>query len=245
MPLISIITPVYNASASIGKVIQSVQAQLFTDWEMVIVDDCSDDGTGAVVERFNADDPRIRLIRRAENGGAAKATNHALSVAKGDYIAFLNADDLWLPEKLGQQLHFMQEIQASVSYHGFRRNTAAKWQSRFVRGPLRVTFETLQRQFCVALSTMMIHRVRISNFHFTENTNLHEDLTLLLELTKAGHDIVLINQDLARISASPRTWIQTAYVMWHTYRQVTNLSKRQSFVALCCVGVSSLWKRVF
>lgn len=119
MALVSIITPAYNAVRTLSETIESVQAQTFTDWEMIIVDDCSSDGTTALASRYATDDPRIRVIRRAENGGVAAARNQALGAATGRYMAFLDADDLWLPEKLHLQLAFMHEHDATISCSAF------------------------------------------------------------------------------------------------------------------------------
>ena len=90
---------------------------------MLIVDDCSTDDTSAVVERYSASDPRIRLFQQTENGGPARARNTALKAAMGRYIAFLDSDDLWLPEKLERQLAFMDEKGAALSYTLYRRFT--------------------------------------------------------------------------------------------------------------------------
>ncbi len=103
MPAVSIITPAWNVAEYIGAAMDSVRTQTFTDWEMVVVDDGSTDGTVAVVERYSAFDPRIRLIRRA-NGGAAAARNTAIRSAKGAFLALLDGDDLWRPEFLEAQI---------------------------------------------------------------------------------------------------------------------------------------------
>lgn len=104
--LVSIITPSYNTARFIGKTIESVLAQTYTNWEMIIVDDCSSDGTDEIV--LNYPDPRIRYLKNQKNSGAAVSRNYALREAKGKWIAFLDSDDLWLPEKLEKQIAFMK-----------------------------------------------------------------------------------------------------------------------------------------
>lgn len=104
--LVSIITPTYNSAAFISETISSVKNQTYLNWELLIVDDCSTDATVQVVGEFLSD-PRIRLIALSQNSGAGIARNTALSEAKGRYIAFLDSDDLWKPEKLVRQLQFM------------------------------------------------------------------------------------------------------------------------------------------
>lgn len=108
-PLVSIVTPSYNASSFIKETIQSVQSQTYKNWEMIIIDDVSKDNTCELIKEEIKKDNRIRLIELQENGGAAIARNTGINNAKAKYVAFLDSDDLWLPEKLEKQLAFMQE----------------------------------------------------------------------------------------------------------------------------------------
>lgn len=105
--LVSIITPSYNTARFIAKTIESVLAQTYKSWEMIIVDDCSTDNTDKVVEPY-LEDKRIRYLKNEKNSGAAISRNYALREAKGKWIAFLDSDDLWLPEKLEKQIAFMK-----------------------------------------------------------------------------------------------------------------------------------------
>lgn len=107
--LVSVETPAYNCEAYIGEAIESVRAQTYADWEMVVVDDCSTDGTAGAVRAYSESDPRVRYVHLPENSGAAAARTLAMRLAEGEYIAFLDSDDLWLPEKLERQLAFMCE----------------------------------------------------------------------------------------------------------------------------------------
>lgn len=109
IPLVSIIIPLYNAEVFIAQTIQSVLDQTFMDWELIIVDDCSTDRSTKIVNQFAAADSRITLIESAINfGGPAKPRNIGIENARGEYIAFLDADDIWLPEKLEKQLEFIR-----------------------------------------------------------------------------------------------------------------------------------------
>lgn len=115
--LVSIITPSYNCARFIAEAIYSAQAQTYSNWEMLFVDDCSTDDTEAIVKSFA--DSRIRYIKNAKNGGAAVSRNLALREAKGRWIAFLDSDDLWEPTKLEKQIHFMEENGYAFSYHEY------------------------------------------------------------------------------------------------------------------------------
>ena len=117
--LVSIITPSYNTAGFIAETIRSVQSQTYPNWEMIIIDDCSSDNTDEVVKPFLADDKRIKYLKNERNSGAAISRNKALRMAQGKWVAFLDSDDLWLPEKLERQLKFMVENGYHFSYHGY------------------------------------------------------------------------------------------------------------------------------
>ena len=118
-PLVSIITPLYNAASFIVHTIASIQAQEYQNWEQIIVDDCSTDDGIQIVNALIARDDRIKLITLTQNSGAAHARNVATEAAQGKFIAFLDADDLWQPKKLAKQISFMQETGCDVSYTSY------------------------------------------------------------------------------------------------------------------------------
>lgn len=117
MELVSVIMPTYNCARFIRESIDSVLAQTYTNWELIIVDDCSTDETDTIVSNYT--DKRIYYIRNSQNKGAALTRNRAIKEAKGRYIAFLDADDLWLPEKLEKQVAFMEKNNYAFTYHNY------------------------------------------------------------------------------------------------------------------------------
>lgn len=124
-PLVSIITPLYNAASYIAQTITSITEQHYTNWEHIIVDDGSTDNSVAIVITLAKKDPRIKLSIGAKNNGAAFCRNKATTLAQGKYIAFLDADDLWHPEKLERQITFMEQQQCDVSYTSYIHINAA------------------------------------------------------------------------------------------------------------------------
>lgn len=118
--LVSIIMPTYECGSFIGKSIKSVQAQTYRNWELIIVDDCSKDCTAEIVTELSKDDDRITYYQNSSNSGAAVSRNKALGLAKGRWIAFLDSDDLWEPEKLERQIKFMKETGCAFSYHEYK-----------------------------------------------------------------------------------------------------------------------------
>lgn len=117
--LVSIITPTWNCAEYIEETVRSVLAQTYVHWELIIYDDCSTDGTEAVVRPFVEADSKIKYFCNRQNSGAAVTRNHALRVAGGRWVAFLDSDDLWMPQKLERQLRFMVDNQYAFTYHKY------------------------------------------------------------------------------------------------------------------------------
>lgn len=117
--LVSIITPTWNCAHFICETIRSVQAQTYTNWEMIISDDCSTDNTKVIIEPYLQKDSRIKYICNEKNSGAAVSRNNALKVARGKWIAFLDSDDLWKADKLEKQLMFMHTNSYAFSYTNY------------------------------------------------------------------------------------------------------------------------------
>ena len=115
-PFISIITPNFNCSRFIAQTIESVLAQTYTNWEMIIVDDCSTDDSYQIALDYSTKDSRIKVLINDKNSGAAFSRNSALDIAQGEYIAFLDSDDLWEKDKLEKQICFMKENNCDFSY---------------------------------------------------------------------------------------------------------------------------------
>lgn len=224
--LVSIITPAFNAAAYVESTIASVQAQSHAHWEMLIVDDCSSDNTVEIVERAAALDPRVRLIRQRQNGGPAAARNSALDAAKGRWIAFLDSDDLWLPQKLESQLAFQRSHSAKVTFTAFRRITADGRQTgHFINIPERVDYRQLLGNTAIATSTVVVDR-EISG-EFRMKAMYYDDFGCWLDLLRGGDIAFGLQSDLMRyrvVSQSvSRNKKNSAYQVWRTYRTVEGL----------------------
>ena len=131
--LVSVIMPSYNTGEYIAASIESVLAQTYPNWELLIVDDCSTDSTVEVIRRYQ--DPRIILLKNKTNSGAALSRNYALREAKGRWIAFLDSDDTWEPEKLEKQLRFMQENGYAFTFTDYRICLNGEWMPYINTGP--------------------------------------------------------------------------------------------------------------
>ena len=136
--LVSIIMPSWNTARFIRESIDSVRNQTYTNWELLIVDDCSTDNTDEIVASYS--DERIRYFKNKKNSGAALTRNRALREARGEWIAVLDSDDLWTPEKLERQLQFMKENNYVFSYHEYVKiDEESKPLNIYVSGPEVVT----------------------------------------------------------------------------------------------------------
>ena len=131
--LISIIMPAYNSGKYISDSIKSVIAQTYSDWELIITDDCSTDNTVKIIKSFS--DSRIKLLKNKRNSGAAESRNYALRKARGRWIAFLDSDDVWLPEKLEKQLAFMKNNGYAFTYTDYRICLNGEWMPYINTGP--------------------------------------------------------------------------------------------------------------
>lgn len=249
MPLISIVTPAFNAAPLLAETIGSVQAQSFTDWELIIVDDGSMDSTIPTAERAALQDERIRIIRLAEHGGTANARNKGMDAATGRYTAFINAGDIWLPHKLEQQLAFMQEHHSAISCTAWRRfRVGTKQTGRLRTAPARITFDSLLLFNAAHISTIMLDHQALGAVRFDASFATHANLALWLNITKSGFDIHYLPIDLMHATAlKPYQYKTLAYrgwYLWQTYRDVAGLPANQSTLTYAKHLGMTVWKRI-
>lgn len=157
--LVSIVMPAYNNERYVGATIRTVLGQTHREWELLFVDDGSTDKTVEIAESFR--DPRIHIFQNKTNQGAALSRNLALREAKGKWIAFLDADDWWHPEKLDRQLRFMKERGYAFTCTDHRRNVDGKWADSVRTGPLRLTKFGMYRYCYIYTGTVMFDREKI------------------------------------------------------------------------------------
>lgn len=156
--LVSIIMPAYNSGKYISESIESIQAQTYKNWELLVVDDCSKDSTVEIIQKYAADDNRIRLLHNEKNSGAAISRNYALREAKGKWIAFLDSDDVWLPQKLEKQIDFMMSNGYKFTYTDYRIRLNGEWMPYINTGPKVVTKAKLYCYCYFSTITVMYDR---------------------------------------------------------------------------------------
>jgi len=226
IPVISIVTPSYNAERYLPNTLNSVLAQTFQNWELLIVDDCSPDNANEVIESYVAKDSRIRLVRLAENGGAAVARNKAIELARGRYIAFLDSDDRWLSEKLDNQLRFMQDNDIALSYTAYEKLDEHGNSVGVVAVPERVSYTDLLKVCSIGCLTAMYDTEKLGKMYMPL-IDKRQDLGLWLRILKQipyayGVTKVLAQYQLRSdsISANKRS---AARYTWRLYRRVEKL----------------------
>jgi teichuronic acid biosynthesis glycosyltransferase TuaG len=196
--LVSIVSPGYNSARFYPDVIESVRAQTYADWELlVVIDEGTKDNTAELINGWNAKDPRIKLVRVPQGRGLALARNYAMSVAEGQYIAFLDSDDMWMPKKLESQLAFMKKNNLTISCTSFRRvSEDLSKTGHLIPVPNEITYETLLVNNVMGCLTVMFDQRATGLQKFQETK--HEDYLLWLSILKKGHQGGGLNEDLAR-----------------------------------------------
>ncbi len=215
--LVSIIMPSYNTEAYIADSIRSVLAQSYQNWELIIVDDCSKDDTDTVVSAFLSD-PRIRFFKNEKNSGAAVSRNRALREAKGRWIAFLDSDDLWQPQKLEKQIAFMEENGYHFSYTNYSEiDESGSANGRIVTGPKRITRTGFYNYCWVGCLTVM-YDARVIGLIQVADIKKNNDYAMWLKVSQKA-DCYLLDEDLAKYRRGRSGSISTQGVKqligWH------------------------------
>lgn len=154
----TVIMPCFNSEGYIEESIRSIMAQTIEEWELVVVDDGSTDRTCEIVAEFEKRDTRIRLVRQPVNRGPADARNVGLDQAQGEFIAFLDSDDVWFPDKTAKQVGIMEKSGADISYTGYKRRKGTNLYGDEVEVPPAVTYHGMLRRNQIACSSAMIRR---------------------------------------------------------------------------------------
>jgi teichuronic acid biosynthesis glycosyltransferase TuaG len=243
--LVSIITPTYNCDKFIGETIESVQRQTYINWEMIIVDDCSTDDTKNVVEKYQQQDERIKYHCLTENSGAAVARTKAMELATGQYMAFLDSDDLWMSDKLEKQLEFMQKnnyIFTSTSYQHMTED--GKMMPKVLNAVPKTDYNRLLLDCPVGNSTVMYDVSKMGKFQVPNIRKRNDDALWLAMLKREqyihGLDRILMKYRLRNDSISSNKWSLVKYT-WQLYRDIEHLSVFRSIWHICWWGCIKLF----
>lgn len=228
---VSIIVPMYNAEKFIGKTIESVLAQTYQNWEMLIMNDVSTDNSLAIVSVYAKKDERIKIVNTEKNVGVVKGRNFLIDLASGKYIAFLDADDYWHNEKLEKQIKFMKEKNASISCTEYTRVKENEEKINDVIIKEEISYNDMLKNNYLGCLTVIYDAEKIGKRYFKE-LEKNEDYVLWLEIVKDVNTIYGLKENLAyyRVLDNSRSSnkVKTAKVRWEIYRKIEKLSLLKS-----------------
>ena len=236
--LISIITPTYNCGAYIGETIESVQQQTVHNWEMIIVDDCSTDDTQQIVAAYAEKDDRIKYHKLAQNAGAAVARTVAMELAQGEYMAFLDSDDLWMPEKLARQLQFMQQNKYHFTCTAYEQmDQQGHSTGKVIHTKPKTDYNGVLLTCPVGNSTVMYNVGAMGKFKVPNIRKRNDDALWLQMLKKEryiyGMPDVLMRYRIREGSISVKKTALIKY-HWKLYREIEHLSVFRSVFHIGC-----------
>ncbi len=249
--LISIITPVYNAANYIEQTLLMVEEQTYENWELILVDDASTDGSMDIARRFLAEkcDDRVRLIYKSSNEGAAAARNTGLDESRGRYIAFLDADDVWKPEKLEHELDFMKKDSSYFAFTAYEfGNKNAEGNGKVVHVPRLLTYEKALSRTVIFTSTVMIDTRKVPLNLLRMPRIPSEDTATWWQILRAGYNAKGLDEVLTVYRRPDKSLssdkMKAIKRIWNLYRNSEMLSVPCSIRCFCGWAVRAVMRRL-
>ena len=243
--LVSVIMPNYNSENYVKDTIESVIAQTYANWELIFVDDCSTDSSPDIVRSFN--DERIKIYSTKVNSGAATARNVAINEASGKWIAFLDSDDLWTPDKLSRQLEFMAKNQYDFSCTSYEViNEAHQLISTFVPHKSEYNYKDILKHNSIGCLTAVYNAEKLGKIYMPTSAIKREDLACWLSILKNGTAAYCLHEPLSKYKIHSNSVSSNKLKMlkyqWQVYRKVEKLNVFKSFYYLAHWAVLGLVK---
>ncbi len=248
---VSIVVPVYNAEKYIVQTIDSVRAQTYTDWELLLVLDGCRDRSEQVIAEYAArtQDARVCPVKQPCNMGAARARNRGVQEATGRYIAYLDADDLWHPDKLAHQLDYMDRTQAAFSFTGYEfADENAKGLGKVVHVPACMEYEDALKNTTIFTTTVMFDTEKIPKEQLEMPVMKSEDTALWWRVLRSGHKAYGLDENLALYRRAGKTLssnkLEAVRRIWNLYRKAEGLPLCKSACYFCFWAVRAVIRRV-
>ena len=243
-PLVSVIMPAYNAEHSIAEAVSSVQLQSIDDWELIVVDDASTDGTREILESLARADGRLKLLRNTVNEGRIRSRNTAIAEASGRYIAFLDSDDQWQSQKLEVQLAAMSDENAVISFTAYWKRLADDGRrSQVIPVPGRLTWESLLLENVMPCSSVVYDTRHLGKRYMNERAG-REDFMLWLDILSDGYEAIGINEPLLLLTkqrgSQSANKFRAAIDTLRDYRQIVGLRGLRLWRVFASYAVRSL-----
>ena len=247
---VSIVVPCYNCEKYIGETIDSVLNQTFSHFELLLIDDCSTDKTAAKIKKYVKKDTRVKYYRLKENSGAARSRNHGLSLAKGRFIAFLDADDVWLEDKLERQLSFMITNHYAFSCTTYEKIDGKGNHLKNIVMPKVITYDLYLKNTIIQTSTVIVD-LSITGKELVTMPSLkrRQDAATWCQLLKNGYTCYSITDTLSyyRVlnDSLSSNKLKAAWGTWHLYRDVEKLPLGKSIWCFIHYAYHAVGKRIF
>lgn len=220
--LCSVIMPAYNAERYIREAIESVLAQTYENFELIVVNDCSNDGTADIIAEYSRSDSRIRVFSQKKNYGCAAARNLAIEKSRGRYLAFIDSDDIWAGNKLAVQISRLESGHADLVYTSYEMVDSRGEAIKTRRLPPRTTLDMLLKENYICFSSVLLYS-RTAKKYKMHSVFFHEDYCFLLELLKdalvfSGEEQMLVKYRLSGQNRS-RNKLNASRYRWRIYRE--------------------------
>lgn len=249
--LVSIIVPVYHVEKYIVETMDCVRGQTYPDWELLLVEDCGGDKCAQIIGQYaeRTGDTRIRLIHQPSNMGAARARNRGLAEARGRYIAYLDADDLWMPEKLERELAFMKEKKAAFVFTGYEfANEQGMGTGKVVRVPETMNYKEALKNTTIFTTTVMFDTEKIDKALLEMPIMKSEDTALWWKVLRNGYTAYGLDENLAKYRRAGRSLssnkLEAIRRIWNLYRRAEGMSILNSAYHFCFWAVRAVKRRV-
>lgn len=249
--LVSIIVPVYNVERFIKETMDCVVAQTYQQWELLLVEDGSSDRTVSIIEAYirESGEERIRLIRQPGNFGAARARNRGLKEAAGRYIAYLDADDLWVPEKLERELAFMKDKGAAFAFTGYEFAAEdGRSTGRVVQVPETLNYRQALKNTTIFTTTVMFDTNKIDRSLLEMPIIKSEDTALWWKILRNGYTAWGLNENLVKYRRAGRSLssnkLEAMRRIWNLYRKAEGMGILSSAWHFCFWAVRAVKRRV-
>lgn len=248
---VTIVTPTWNSERYILDTIKSVQAQTYSYWEMIIVDDCSTDRTIEIIQKVADEDGRIRLLRQDKNMGAARARTRAMQEGTGRYVAYLDADDIWKSDKLEKQVKFMQQQKIGFSCTSYEViNNDGKPLNKYIHMLPKVNYVGfLTNNLLQTVGIMVDTGIVEKKYLVMPDIRRRQDAATWLQILKAGYDCYGLDEILAEYRRTENSLssnkLKAIKGIWTLYRDIEHLSLPFSCYCLVRYALLAVWKRVY
>lgn len=246
--MVSVIMPCYNMESYVADSIASVQRQTYPHWELLIVDDASTDRTVEIVKSLAEQDEKILFVVKKEHSGIADTRNQCIQMAKGRFLAFLDADDIWHPEKMETQLRFMMDHNVGFTYTTYDWiDEDGKTLNKFINTIGNLDYKRYLRNTIIGCSTVMVDTAIVGQV-VVPRFRTSEDTATWLGILKKGHlayaiDEPLVSYRIRRKSASSNK-LKAAADLWKVYRRHEKISFFKALHCFSCYAFNAIKKRL-